>query len=329
MGRALSVHQGKGASPSDAKLGALLEAVESHRAEAVVPAGPMCRFADLQPGERAASLSDFARHRDTPPSVDDEYEWLEACDLAGGGRIHLPFDLVSLDFTRGLPSRFDRTSSGLAAGASRGEAIVVALHEAIERDAVAEWKVGGVLACTADGLDFETVPFEWLQAWRSRLAAAGIGLRAYHVPSITRTPTFVCELNDPGNDRAPYRATYGSGAHSIPEIALFRALAEAIQSRATWIAGAREDRLGSQYAAAARGATIAFGLPLPPDWRGRQWETIEPGPADVEKLVTVLAKAGHPRIAVYDLGTLEDFHLVKLWVCGLGSGARRRRSLAT
>jgi hypothetical protein len=103
-------------------------------------------------------------------------------------------------------------------------------------------------------------------------------------------------------------------------------LSEAIQSRSTWIAGAREDRLGSQYAAAARGAMVAFGLPLPPGWRGRHCDEIEPGPADVEGLATALAAAGYPKVAVHDLGILEGFHLVKVWVCGLGSGTRRRRS---
>ncbi|WP_129790767.1 YcaO-like family protein [Sphingosinicella sp. CPCC 101087] len=325
MGRALSVHQGKGATPSDAKVGALLEAVESHRAESVVPTGPICRFADLPSTERAMCLSDFARRRGAPPPADETHEWLEAFDLVGGGRLHLPFHLVSLDFTRGLPSFFERSSNGLAAGASRDEAIVVALHEAIERDAVTEWSARGLISCTADGLDLATVPFDWFQAWRGRLAGAGIGLRAYHVPSVTRSPTFVCELNDSRKDRAPYRATHGSGTHSIPGIALFRAMAEAIQSRSTWIAGAREDRLGSQYAAAAPGATVAFGLPLPAGWPGRQWEEIEPGPADVEGLVTALALAGYPQVAVHELGTVEGFHLVKVWVCGLGSGARRRR----
>jgi ribosomal protein S12 methylthiotransferase accessory factor len=326
MGRALSVHQGKGATANDAKLGALLEAVESHLAESVAPAGPACRFSELPPQERAGSLADFACRRDSPLPADEEIQWVEATDLVEGGRFHLPFDLVSLDFTRGLPSRFDRTSSGVAAGASRDEAIVVALHETIERDAVAEWTSGGLLARTADGLDLETVPFEWLQAWRRRLAEAGIVLRIYCVPSVTRSPTFVCELNDRSVDRAPYRATPGSGTHSDPEIALFRALAEGIQSRSTWIAGAREDRLGSDYEAGITGATVAFGLPLPPGWTGRHWNETDAGPTGVEGLAAALGAAGYPRIAVYDLGEIEGFHLVKLWVCGLGSRARRRRS---
>ena len=90
------------------------------------------------------------RRRPTP-----QYEWLEALDLVSGGPIYLPFDLVSLDFTRNVPSPFDRASDGVAAGASREEAIAVALHEIIERDAVVEWKSRGLLACTADALQVE------------------------------------------------------------------------------------------------------------------------------------------------------------------------------
>src|SRR5215207_7185666 len=46
MSRALSVHQGKGATDTDAQIGALLEAVESDSAERFDSEGPICRFDD-------------------------------------------------------------------------------------------------------------------------------------------------------------------------------------------------------------------------------------------------------------------------------------------
>src|SRR3546814_8113336 len=54
-GRALSVHQGKGASPLAARIGALCEAIECHCAENAPADGPLCSFADLPPDARARS----------------------------------------------------------------------------------------------------------------------------------------------------------------------------------------------------------------------------------------------------------------------------------
>lgn len=326
MSRALSVHQGKGASDEDAQLGALLEAVESHCAETFDREGPVCRFDALPASTRAPDLADYARSRDAPPP-DAEIRWVEGVDPIAGTPFHLPFDLVSLDLTRAVPSRFERASNGVATGATRDEAIAVALHELIERDAIGAWRVRGLLACTLDGLRLDSVPFAWLQYWRARADEAGASIRCYRVESVTATPVFACEINDHGKDGAPYRATHGSGCHARPEIALFKAVAEAIQSRATFIAGSREDFLPSAYALAATGrANVAFGLPLPPGSAGVAWEAIAPGPEGVEPIGAALARQGYDRIACVDLGTPSGFHVVRAFVCGLGTLRRSRRT---
>ena len=324
MSRALSVHQGKGASDADAQVGALLEAVESHHAENFRHDGPTCRFEDLPRLSRAPTLADFARDRAKPPPSDAKHQWTEALDLVSGGPIYLPFDLVSLDFTRNVPSLFNRASDGVAVGASREESIVVALQEIIERDAVAEWQNRGLFACTMDALRLETVPMGWLHDWVERVGSAGADPTFYHVPSVTGTPVFVCELNDFDKDGAPYRATHGSGCHSSPELALFKALAEAVQSRITIISGARDD-LPSNYREAPDGAVVAFGLPLATAMKGRSWDEIEQGPVGCGALVAALVGAGYPQVAICALGEPEGLHVVKAFVCGLGANDRRRR----
>jgi len=327
MSRALSVHQGKGVADADAQLGALLEAVESHHAETFDADGPVCRFDALPSDERPPALADLARDRESPPEAERKYRWVEGKDLVSGRPIYLPFDSVSLDLTRAVPSRFERSSNGVATGATLAEAIAVALQELIERDAVMEWQLRGLLACTRDVLRLESVPFAWLQEWRERVESAGACLRFYRVPSISGTPAFVCELNDLGKDGAPYRAVHGRGCHALPEIALFKALAEAIQSRATFIAGARDDLLPSAYSRESRAtATLAFGLPLPPGMSGVVWDTIEPGPIGPEMIAEALARAGYPQIALLELGKPQGFHVVRTFVFGLGSTSRRRRA---
>ena len=326
MSRALSVHQGKGACDADAQLGALLEAVESHHAETFDGEGPVCRFDALPASTRAPDIADYARTRDAPP-LDADIRWVEAADPIAGTPFHLPFDLVSLDLTRAVPSRFERASNGVATGATRDEAIAVALHELIERDAIGAWRVRGLLACTLDGLKLDSVPFAWLRHWRAQAEEAGASIRCYRVPSISGTPVFACEINDHGKDGAPYRATHGSGCHARPEIALFKAVAEAIQSRATFIAGSREDFLPSAYALATAGtANVAFGLPLPPGSAGVTWDDIAPGPEGVEAIAAALAREGYDRIACVELGAPPGLYVVRAFVPGLGTLRRSRRT---
>jgi len=232
---------------------------------------------------------------------------------------------VSLDFTRAVPSPFDRASNGVATGATRDEALAVALQELVERDAVTEWRASGMLACMEATLDPDTVPFDWFRLWRDRIAAAGAAMRCYLVPSLSGSPVFACEINDRGKDGAPYRAIHGRGCHALPELALFKAVAEALQGRATYIAGARDDLLPSDYASPDASIVVAFGLPLPPGMEGIDFSGIAPGPSGAEAIAAALDRAGYGRIAVVELDRPQGLWVVRAFACGLGSMTRRRR----
>ncbi len=326
MSRALSVHQGKGATDAEAQLGALLEAVESHSAETFDVHGPTCRYDALATDERAACLSDFAQIRERVPEADADHRWVPAEDIVSGRALHLPFDLVSLDFTRAVPSFFDRSSNGLASGACRADAMLAALHEFIERDSVAHWEQESLLARMQRTLDLDTVPFAWLGLWRERIREVGADLRFYCIPTLTGAPLFTCEINDLAKDGPHYSANQGRGCHPVPEIALFKALAEALQARLTVIAGGRDDLFPSHYAAApVAGIHVAFGLPLPPGMRGRDWDQARPGPATPDAVASAFAAAGYPQVAVLELAAPQGLSVVRAFVCGLGSMRRRRR----
>jgi ribosomal protein S12 methylthiotransferase accessory factor len=326
MSRALSVHQGKGGTDSEAQLGALLEAAESHAAESFECDDFRCAFSDLPPDARAPDIADFGYDRAVPPDPNAAFRWVEAEDLLGGTPIYLPFDLVSLDLSRDPLGPFDRASNGVATGASRGEAIAAALHELIERDSVREWQETGLFARMACAVDLDSIPFPWFGHWHERIEAAGADLLVYHVRSLTGSPVFACEINDLGKDARPYRAMQGRGCHPLPEIALFKALAEALQGRTTFIAGARDDMLPSDYdRRAGEGILIAFGLPLPPSMTGVDFVEVDPGPIGAAALGEALAVAGYGRIAVVDLAAPPGLHFVRVFVCGLASFTRRRR----
>ena len=327
MSRALSVHQGKGATDAEAQLGALLEAVESHSAETFSSDARHCSFNSLPERNRPPSLGDFAANRDRPPDGRDTIRWVECENLLGSDRIYLPLDLISLDFTRNIPSLFDRASNGVATAATRDEAIATALQELIERDSVIEWQAAGLLTAMESTVDLDSAPFDWLRLLRERIASTGAFVRCYHVPSITGSPVFACEINDHAKDGSAYRAIQGRGCHPMPEIALFKALAEAIQGRATYIAGARDDLMPSDYVADTKAIQIAFGFPLPPDMDGVDFTEIASGPFGVAELAKALQEAGYDQIAIVDLAQPTGLSVVRAFVCGLGSLVRRRRPI--
>lgn len=323
--RALSVHQGKGASPEDAQLGALLEAVESHAAESFQAVATVCSFDDLPQDRRAPAIGDFAADREQPPKPDEWVGWVEGEALPGARAALLPFPLVSLDFTTASLSRFDRASNGVATGRTRDEAILAALHELIERDAVVEWQAEDMVARMAGAVDPRLVPFDWFRELEERIARAGASVACYCVPALTGTPVFACEINDTGKDGLPYRAMQGRAAHPVPEVALFKAIAEACQSRAAFIAGARDDLLPSLYAAPETAIAVAFALPLPPGMSGVDFAAVADGPRTVEGISAALAAAGYDTAAVIELACPAGLCVVRAFVCGLGSMTRRRR----
>lgn len=326
--RALSVHQGKGWTAEDAKVGALLEAVESHWAERFAEPAVRSRWRDLPADMRSPSFADFAADRDRPPRAGDLHDWVAAERLDGRGAMFLPVDLVSLDFTRSNPSRFDRVSNGVATGVSREEALLTSLCELLERDALSEW-------CAADldermdcMLDPSSVHASWFEYLRGAIERTGARMRCYAVPSLIGMPVFACEISDLNKAARPFRATKGHAAHPSKEVALFKAVTEAIQSRAAFIAGARDDLYPWHYHDPRQAVEIAFGLPLPPGSEAIDFRRLQNGPASLRSVLEGFEQAGYPGAATVTLAQPEGLCVVRTFVCGLGSLTRRRRPVS-
>lgn len=322
-GRSLSVHQGKGPCPEAAKIGALCEAIEAHCAESVPADGPLCRFADLPQSERAPELGDYCNSRNSLPESAEPIQWCQATDFVTGKTQYLPHDLVSLDYTRGLPSLFERASSGLGAGASAADAARISLFEAIERDAVGEWERLDPAARMATSIRLETVPFEWFRSWRARFESLDIGLRVFRIESVIGAPVLMCTIAGMEEFGPAYRRFHGTSAHGDPQVALFKALAEAIQSRLTLIAGVRDDILPSYYA--RRPSKPAPEGDPPP---GRlAWDQAEPVAWSLDRIAERLVELGYRQIAVKRLDDgLDGVAVTKVFVPGLGSSSRTRRA---
>ncbi|WP_051329495.1 YcaO-like family protein [Geminicoccus roseus] len=278
--RSLSVSQGKGIDPIQARVSAIVEAIELWSAERVEPAG---------------------LRRGGEPLV-------EASDLDTGQAATLPWAEVSLDARTATRPRPRASSNGLSGGNCRDEAILHGLCELVERDALARAVPTARFAGGLPRIDPGGIEDPLVRRLLRQLDDAGVLHAVWRLPACVELPVFLCHVMDDqavGDDGRGW--AHGSGCHPDPVIAWLRAVTEALQARLTHIAGARDDtgwdrfqalsseRVERQRAALQGGGRME-GLPGP----GR----LAPGVTiqeDVHKILSALLRAGKGPFRAVDL----------------------------
>lgn len=235
--RSLSVTQGKGLTPTLAKVSAIMESIEQWHAEEVHLPVTQARVRELAPelGYDPARLSRLERNVFHPGL---RLDWVPALALDTGRATYVPRGVVTLDFALRMEPGvllYPSTSNGLASGNVREEAALHALLEVIERDSLAR--------AIHDGwprerfVDPATLDSPSNQALLERFAAAGVEFLIYDATGPTGLPCFRVTIWSPSfPEICP-----GSGCHLDKHVALSRALTEAAQTRLSAIAGARDD----------------------------------------------------------------------------------------
>ena len=134
----ISVYNGKGVRPEDAKAGALMEAIERQTALNRDLPAIEASLNDLRRGARAVAEPGSFNHRLCEDYSDDRpYLWTEAYDLIGREPVLVPAGLAGYGPKYAANSPFDvNSSNGLASGNCFEEAVCHALCELIERDAM-------------------------------------------------------------------------------------------------------------------------------------------------------------------------------------------------
>jgi len=254
--RSIAQHQGKGATLVAAKASALMEAAETYHAESISLPLRLANFEELDGAAIAPARLPLAPLGASLAGavMAERLLWVTAKDLMTATPIWVPFELVSTDFTQPPPmggAIFQATTNGLAAGNTRLEAMLHALYEVVERDAVAIWRAASAATQDARAVDLDTVDAESCRRLLALFARAGMLVRVWDVTSDVRLPAFVClvQSRDANDGVEPQ---LGSGCHAAREIALSRALTEAAQARAAVISGARDDFTPAGYRAATR-----------------------------------------------------------------------------
>jgi ribosomal protein S12 methylthiotransferase accessory factor len=111
-------------------------------------------------------------------------------------------------------------------------------------------------AQAASAVDLATVDDPACRGTIDRVRAAGLDLVAWDATSDLGVPAFLCLLLDAREPEVGHGGL-GAGCHPAREVALLRALTEAVQVRMTYISGARDDIAAGEYSSGTRAERLA------------------------------------------------------------------------
>ena len=156
----------------------------------------------------------------------------------------MPFDAISLDFTRmcniNEPSVMQLSSNGLASGMTENEAILSAIYEIIERHSTTTWDLKPTINNRI--VDLNSIKNQDIKKCICKFINKKLSLTIKDLTIFDEFPTYSAYLYDQyGN------GNIGWGCSSNSEIAFLRALIESHQARTIQISGAREDMFKFDY----------------------------------------------------------------------------------
>lgn len=225
-------HAGKGKGPVQAKVSAMMEAIERYSGEY------RCDFMEYASFEalgirRALDPADLILPR--PLEENEKLHWTPAFDLLNDEEILVPSNAVfhPYDCLGQTVPLFISDTNGLASGNVIEEAVLHALLEVIERDALSRAErrhsMGTRLSVGETGPVREILDL---------YAGHGIEIHLWLLEGRTGIPTVAAAADDTLT-KDPSLLVMGAGTHLDPEIAALRALTEVAQSRASQLQGGR------------------------------------------------------------------------------------------
>ncbi len=324
--RSLSVAQGKGVTLAAAQVSGIMESIEFWHAENY--AGPLIHgsYLDLESHYRLVDVRLLPHKADSNFVFGKRIFWCEGQLWGRGDSIWVPHEAVHMDYTLPRPPAeggFLSSSNGLASGTCINDAILHALCELVERDALTLWELMSAPAQQATRIQLSSVQDAACRWLIERFEQANVLCAVWEITSDVGIPAFLCRiLHDVPPPYTGCRPAFGVGCHPNPVVALSRALTEAAQSRLTFIAGARDDL--------SRAAYRHYQQPeIYLRWRQticdhsaiRQFDHRAALPTELGAILDRLQAVGLDQVIVVNLahpfGTASDISVVKLLVPGL------------
>ena len=235
--KSISVSGGKSQNRWMSRAGAIAEAAEFHTFE-----NPQGEFRVEQFGAHLALPT--CRNSTWTPEMSIAVE--SVTHFASNEQVRFPSELIWMTKRVELPIVFMRSSNGQAVGATFADAFLQGLYEVVERDQVTlrhlAWKKLGVIPPRIS-IDLSSPHPQRLTGLVAACGSAGLRLYLFVCTFDIHIPTFWAIL---AGDDGTF-AGYGTSIYS--DLAAERAILEAIQSRAVWLSGARDDILRRDFEA--------------------------------------------------------------------------------
>jgi ribosomal protein S12 methylthiotransferase accessory factor len=241
----LSNSSGKGLTPSAARVSAVMEAIETYHAENVQLPTLTRSYAELTDQVEVVAANYLPMVRNGFFNSHWPLHWTMGWDIVHQQEIAVPLSSVALRVR--VEPHLDRLAlhgdtNGLASGNNMVEAVSVGLLELIERDGFAcLWGVLERTGRTPPHLDLGAIPFVTVRELIERLRQAEIEPVLYDCTTDILVPVYAAVVFE--THQRHVGIARGAGAHLDPEIAMLRALTEAVQSRVVYTAGSRDDLL--------------------------------------------------------------------------------------
>ncbi len=327
--RSLSLSQGKGLTHRQARISAVMEAIEHSVAEKT--RSHLHVFGSLRVAEQSDAapidIGAFARCDAGSFNPATERAWVKGRSAYTGEPALAPYELVGLDMRVDFPwdrRCFRMSSLGLGAGVSFEQAASHAVLELVEDDASALFDIFGFASGAASPVQYREGRHEDLDVAVSLLRKAEIEPRFFSLESIVRVPVVAAfiprTILSPDGPIVRYSAGYAArlSAHD----AACAALLEAVQSRLTNIAGARDDLTPEEYRREmSAGLSADVGDSTLDDMAGKYGPCPAPFGDQWHELVDRFAAAGVADLLVFTLDAGEHcpVHVVRALAPGLGA----------
>lgn len=230
----VKVHAGKGKEPLYAEISAMMEALERFCGEY---RGDNMEFSSWENLGLHRALDPRELILSRPLEIGEQIHWTQSWDIMNNEMIYVPSNAVfhpydPLGLTNSL---FRSDTNGLASGNVMEEAILHAIFEVVERDALSlaerNRSMGTRITIEEEGTSRQLI---------DHFEDHGIEIHLWLLDGKTRLPTVAAAADDI-ETKDPAMLVIGSGTHASPEIAVIRALTEVAQSRASYLQGGRKD----------------------------------------------------------------------------------------
>ncbi|ESP90975.1 hypothetical protein N483_20140 [Pseudoalteromonas luteoviolacea NCIMB 1944] len=243
--KAVAVSQGKGATLAAAKVSAAMEAIETYHAENIDLPLKFMSYNELKQEHSFVEIASLPKLSVKPFCPKEKRLWIAAEAFDDKCALYVPYDLVHCDYTLPLPAGsgvFQMSTNGLASGNTIEEAQLHGLCEVIERDALCLWSLKESHKYQNKRVDLKTITDSSISELLSKLSIAGVLCAVWDITSDIGVPTFLATIIDEQeNLYRPLYSASGAGTHPNANVALSRAITEAIQTRLTLISGSRDD----------------------------------------------------------------------------------------